>query len=417
MRTNIFSTYMSSHDHNTLLSLGLTHKITPFRFSAHECIFKDGTLLILCWANPVSFGCESCPLHKANWKNEFFILLDITMPRLSDNERHRALGLLEGGMSIRQVARRMGCSPPTIMNLRRRYQETQSVNDRQRPGRERVTTPAVDRHIVLQHLRDRCRTATQTAAETPGRRQPRISRSTVQRRLHAANLSARKPKIGVLLNPVRRRNRLQWAQRHLPWTQGQWRSVLFTDESRFCQYQNDGRRLVWRRPGERYAECCVRQSDRWGGCGVMVWAGVSSNFRTPLVVINGNLTARRYIDEVLETTFRPFQNAHPEIQVLQQDNARPHTARITMAYLHQHDIDVLPWPPYSPDLSPIENLWDQLGRRVSRRTPPPRNRQELVAALHQEWQNIPQDNIRRLIRSMRRRCVACIDSNGGHTKY
>ncbi|KAG7249376.1 hypothetical protein CRUP_008961 [Coryphaenoides rupestris] len=64
------------------------------------------------------------------------------------------------------------------MNLRRRFNETQSVRDRARPGSERVTTEADDRYIVMQHLRDRFQTAAQTAAETPGRRQPHISTST-----------------------------------------------------------------------------------------------------------------------------------------------------------------------------------------------------------------------------------------------
>lgn len=339
------------------------------------------------------------------------------MPRLSTDQRHHAMGLLEGGLSVRHVARRMGCTPATIINLRRRHQETDSVNDRPRPGRERVTTADDDHQIVLQHLRDRFRTATQTAAETPGRTQPRISSSTVRRRLRAADLRARIPVVGNVLTPVRRQNRHEWARRHSNWTQARWTEVLFTDESRFCLYHNDGRQRVWRRRGERHVECCVRQHDRWGGTGVMVWAGMSTNSRTPLVIIDGNLTARRYIDEVLETTYLPFRTEHPEIRILQQDNARPHTARITTAYLQQHNVEVLPWPAYSPDLSPIEHLWDQLGRRVSRRAPSPTNRQELVAALQEEWQNIPQDNLRRLVRSMRRRCQACVQANGGHTRY
>ena len=337
------------------------------------------------------------------------------MPRLTTDQRHHAMGLLEGGVSIRHVARRMSCSPATIINLRRRHAETDSVSDRPRPGRERVTTADDDRHILLQHLRDRFRTASQTAAETPGRHQPRISSSTVRRRLRAANLQARIPVIGNVLTPVRRQNRHLWARRHSNWTQAQWAEVLFTDESRFCLYQNDGRQRVWRRPGERHAECCVRQHDRWGGTGVMVCA--SANYRTPIIVIDGNLTARRYIDEVLQTTYLPFRTEHPEIRFLQQDNARPHTARVTSEYLEVNNVEVLPWPPYSPDLSPIEHLWDQLGRRISIRAPRPTNRQELIEALQDEWQNIPQDNLRRLVRSMRRRCQACVQANGGHTRY
>ena len=66
-----------------------------------------------------------------------------------------AMGMLDGGMSCRQVARHFGCSPSTITRLLQRHRETGSVNDRPRSGSERVTTPDQDRYIVLQHLRDR----------------------------------------------------------------------------------------------------------------------------------------------------------------------------------------------------------------------------------------------------------------------
>ena len=84
------------------------------------------------------------------------------------NERPHAVGLEEGGVGIRQVARMMGFSPQTIINLRCRYQE---MDDRPRPGAERVMIPAQDRSIVLQHLPDGFRTAVQAAAETPGSNQ------------------------------------------------------------------------------------------------------------------------------------------------------------------------------------------------------------------------------------------------------
>ena len=82
------------------------------------------------------------------------------MGRLSNVDRHRALGMVEGGLS---VAERMGCSHTTIARLVERHNATESVDDRQRPGRERVTTRQQDRYIVLSHFRDRFRTSVETA--------------------------------------------------------------------------------------------------------------------------------------------------------------------------------------------------------------------------------------------------------------
>ena len=339
------------------------------------------------------------------------------MGRLSEVQRHRALGMVEGGMSFREIGRRLGCSHQTIMNLVERNATTGSVNDRQRPGRQKVTSVRQDRNIVLSHLRDRFRTAVKTAQETVGIHNQRISASTVRRRLRERGIGSHKAYRGNVLTPVRRINRYNWCRQHLRWTQRQWQGVLFTDESRFCIDMNDGRAKVWRRPGERYADCCVRESSRWGGGSVMVWGGISWRHRTPLVLIDGNLTARRYIDEVLEPVVVPFLHNNADVTLFQQDNARPHSARVTMDFLRQNNVQVLPWPAFSPDLSPIEHLWDQLGRRVFDGRHHIHTRQQLFQALTREWEAILQYRIQRLIRSMRRRCQATLDVNGGHTRY
>jgi transposase len=78
---------------------------------------------------------------------------------------------------------------------------------------------------------------------------------------------------------------------------------------------------------------------------------------------------------------------------------------------------VLPWPSKSPDLNPIEHLWDDLDRRVRQRQPQPQSLQQLVNALQDEWNSIPQQAIRILILSMGRRCQAVIHSHSGHTRY
>ena len=98
-------------------------------------------------------------------------------------------------------------------------------------------------------------------------------------------------------------------------------------------------------------------------------------------------------------------------------NARCHVARVCQDFLNQNHIRVLPWPALSPNLSPIEHLWDELGRRVRHCQNLPETLQELPEVLVHEWNNIPQAFIQQLIGSMRRRCEAVVAARGGHTRY
>ncbi|GFT39966.1 DDE_3 domain-containing protein [Trichonephila clavipes] len=97
--------------------------------------------------------------------------------------------------------------------------------------------------------------------------------------------------------------------------------------------------------------------------------------------------------------------------IYQQDNARPHTARLSQQCLQGYD--VLPWPARSPDLSPIEHVCDALGRQLQ----PSRDTGELTAQMQRLWQDLPQGVISDLIKSMPRRISACIASRGGFTTY
>ena len=68
-------------------------------------------------------------------------------------------------------------------------------------------------------------------------------------------------------------------------------------------------------------------------------------------------------------------------------------------------------------LNPIEHNWDMLGRRIQAREPPVQNIRQLEAALHREWQQLSQQDIRRLTGGMRRRVEAVIQARGGYTRY
>ena len=146
---------------------------------------------------------------------------------------------------------------------------------------------------------------------------------------------------------------------------------------------SDGRIKVYRRRNERYADCCVLRRDRFGGGGsVMVWAGTNYGYRTQLVVIDGNLNAQKYRDRVLAPHIVLLLQNHGVISVFQQDNARPHVARDNIQFLRNNNIDFIDdWPSKSPDLNPIEHLWDNLDTRVRQRQNLPGNVNELRDAL------------------------------------
>jgi len=88
------------------------------------------------------------------------------------------------------------------------------------------------------------------------------------------------------------------------------------------------------------------------------------------------------------------------------DNARPRRSRAVTADLQSKAVTSVPWPAMSPDLNPIEHIWDMLGRRIQAREPPVQNIRQLEAALHRELQQLSQQEIRRLTGGMRRRVEA-----------
>ncbi|GFV02468.1 transposable element Tcb2 transposase [Trichonephila clavipes] len=109
----------------------------------------------------------------------------------------------------------------------------------------------------------------------------------------------------------------------------------------------------------------------YGGAGWLVWRGIILGSRTDLHVQSVTMTGHIYRDVILEQHVRLFRGAMGAKFLFMDDNARPHRANIVDECLQSEDITRMDWPAYSPDLNPIEHVWEMLGRRIAKRQSPP----------------------------------------------
>ncbi|GFX69305.1 transposable element Tcb1 transposase [Trichonephila clavipes] len=137
--------------------------------------------------------------------------------------------------------------------------------------------------------------------------------------------------------------------------------MVLTDESRFYIQLLDGRIRVWRHRGERLLNCCIMHRHTGPAPDIMVWSGIRFHFRTPLGHIPCTPNSQRCISEVLKSMLLLYIQ-HVPSAIFQQHNAPSHRARNAQEFIFILQIQLLPWPACSPDLSPIENVWSILAQ-------------------------------------------------------
>ncbi|GFT40388.1 transposable element Tcb2 transposase [Trichonephila clavipes] len=304
---------------------------------------------------------------------------------IDDFMRGRIIGKIEEGRKITDVAREFDIAHSVVSRLWKSFKITGMCSRRHGGGRVR---------------------------------RKQISRKTVARRLKGGGLYARRPVVCVPLTRQHPTVRLQWCREHHNWTEQDWACVLFSDESRFSLSSDCRRQLTWRESGTAYRPENIQEKDRYPTCSIMVWAGIMINGRTRLhVVANGTMTDQRYIDEALLPHVRLFCGAVGDKFVFMDDNATCHRTLAVQDCLNSEGIQRLVWPARSPDLNPNENMWDALGRQVACRNHPPTNKNNLIRALIEEWDKLPQQLLDNVVQSMVRRVKCCITLHGGHIPY
>ena len=337
---------------------------------------------------------------------------------LSIEDRAGILTLHKAGYSTRQIVKKLGntVSQTTVVYTIKLYRETGSFKSRSRSGRPRATSAVEDRHTVVKSKRKRLLTAPDQKSELNSTRSTRVSTSTIQRRLREEGLKGRVAAKKPLLRRVNVIKRLNWAKHHRNWTIRKWSKVLFSDESKFEIFSSKRRVYVRRREGERMNAECVVPTVKHGGGSVMVWGCFAGGEVGSLVKIEGILKKEGYHNILQRHAIPLGKRLVGKGFVLQQDNDPKHSSNLCKNYVmkkeEKKELYNMVWPAQSPDLSPIELLWDELDRKV--RIMRPTSQKHLWECLQKCWKEIPSSTLTKLVKRMPNVCAAVIKAKGGY---
>ncbi|UYV63759.1 hypothetical protein LAZ67_2005525 [Cordylochernes scorpioides] len=204
--------------------------------------------------------------------------------------RGMVIGLKRAGWSIRQIAADTHLGASTVHRLWRRWLEQGNVAIYRNVGATRVMSARVDRRILRQAVAAPQATCTAILQHVQDTLDHSISTRTISRRLVANGLHSCRPLRRLPLTPLNRRQRLEWCRARSTWLT-EWHRVVFSDESRFCLSSDSRRVRVWRRRGERSNPAAIVERPTVRQRGIMVWGATAYDSRSPLLRIQGTMTA------------------------------------------------------------------------------------------------------------------------------
>jgi hypothetical protein len=313
--------------------------------------------------------------------------------------------------SVAQIAQLTNCDHLVIEHWVSHYEEHGNLEDMPRSGRPRSTSESADEEIV------------DFARETP-LITPRVVRNelgveasarTVRRRLDEGGLFGRLARTEFPLTQEHLRKRLEFARNYSHRTSGDWEHVCFADES-YIHLGHHGQ--VWaQRPADTVFDpeyMVVGHSQFSPKIGM--WGCFTAHGIGPVKLFGDNMDSTLYAD-TMQRIMKPYAlSMWPNEQWFYlQDNASYHASRATATWFHNQGIDVLPFPPHSPDLNPIENLWADLKRRIDAHNA--RTIEDLRAIISSEWAATTDDFCARLVHSTPQRLQSVIEARGHRTRY
>lgn len=325
---------------------------------------------------------------------------------LAETEIGKIIALKEENYSNRDIARRIGRDPWTINN----FVKNKENYGKHRRGRTSKATTERERRSILREASNSAATARKIKEKVGTTASVHTVRRVIKQCPHLRRQKLqKKPR----LLQHHKNARLELCREHLHW-KTEWQQVIFSDEKKFNLDGPDGFRHYFH--DLRKSELFLSRRHTSVGS-VMVWAAISFHGPINLVVLEGRQTSADYIGllEIEKIFFNEMFEHQPF--VFQQDNAGIHTAKRVKTWFSDNNMNVLNWPPLSPDLNLIENVWGWLSRKMYEEGRQYDTKLELIEAIEAAFEEIPENYLHSLYNSLHNRLFDVIHNNGGSTKY
>lgn len=329
---------------------------------------------------------------------------------LTPVEQDAIVTLSQLHMTRPQIAEKIPCHRHTVAHREKEWEEKHSTEEREGRGRKRKADEYTDAIIHAAKADPHHSTPKQLRREL----QLPLSSRTVRRRLDEEGLFGRVSREEYPYTPDHLRKRLSFARGYGHWTEDEWDTVLWSDECHIFLGPH-GQQWVQRPVGAAY-EAQYMTHTIPDPPSLSFWGCMSGRGIGALQLYTGDLDAERYA-AILGTHLLPSaRRLFPTGQWwFQQDNPTFHTGHVATRWFATHGIDLLDFPPRSPDLSPIENLWAYLKRRVQKHNA--RTTVELSHHLREEWAATDPSFLSTVVHSMPRRCQLVVQSEGHKIHY
>lgn len=322
----------------------------------------------------------------------------------------------EKGETYKKIAELLNMKPNTVGDIVRRYKNEGRIEPKKQLGQPKKLTAKEERLIVRKIKANPRLSAPKIVEEVRIECKKQISASTIRRTIKAYGYNGRVARKKPFINMRNRKIRVNFAKEHKNKDASWWDDVIFADESKFNLFGSDRRVMVWRKPNEELKGKNLKPTVKHGGGHVMVWGCISAKGMGNLVFIDGIMNKEQYL-RILRENLRQSAERMGVLRSFKfyQDNDPKHKAHVVREWLLYNCPKVIQTPAQSPDLNPIENLWDELDRRV--RENPVTSISGLKIRLQEEWNKISVEYLSKIIKNMPQRLQGVISNQGYPTKY